>query len=142
MATLTFHDGAVWDNNSALADKYSTRTTGARTLKRVLDPHDGLKSISTAALQSSRLTIVTGTFAFDTSYPTGGEDISEIWNLMPKGVVLSVLFDQPNVAACRTVKVDTGTKKLLGYTDGLVTQVVNTTNLSAITGVRFIAVGY
>lgn len=142
MATMTFGDGAVWDNTSSAADKYSTRVAGGKSgAARFNAPHGAMKSLD-ATDTSTRKCIVTGLFAFDSSYPTGGEDISEIWTLMPKGVVNTVLFAQPDVAACRTVEVDTGNKKLLGYTDGLVTQVTNGTNLSAITGLRFIAIGY
>ncbi len=138
MAKLNLPDETVWDN--AATPKWSTLRAGmARILKfPVLGVGGGLKGLQNGSMP---IKIVSGTFDFDASYPTGGEDISGIWDLFPKGVVDGVLFDMPNVAAARTVKVDTVNKKLLAYTDGLVTQVAGATNLSAVTGLRWFAWG-
>ncbi len=138
MAKLNMPDGTVWDNT--LTDKWSTKAPGQGAIRRVpvLGVAGGLTGLMTG---STPVKIVSGTFDFDTSYPTGGEDISAIWDLFPKGVVSGVLFEMPAVAAAKVVSVDTGNKKLLAYTDGFVTQVTNATNLSAITGKRWIAWG-
>jgi hypothetical protein len=142
MATITFADQSVWDNNSAIADKYTTRQPGhgGRQHRYTNTTHNGLADLETGTGSTAK-TIVSGLFKFDTSYPTGGEDISEIWNLMPKGTVLKVLFDQPDVAAVRYVTVDTGNKKLKGFSTAA-TEVANAVDLSAVASLRFFAVGY
>lgn len=140
MATVTFDNGTVWNNTLSGDAKYSTKTPGhAGQVREMRGIGGSIRGMTTAG---KRPAIVTGTFAFDSSYPTGGEDISAIWDAFPGGSVNTILFEQPNIAAARTVGVDTSGKKLLAYTDGLVTQCTATTNLSAITSLRFIAVGY
>lgn len=139
MAKLNFDDGAVWDN-TLTTDKYSTKVAGhmGRGKANVYVMGGRIRGLDT---NGKPLVLVTGTYDLDSSYPTGGEDISELWNMFPTAYVGS-LFEQPNVAAVRTVSVDAGNKKLIGYTDAFTTQVANATNLSAITGKRFIAWGY
>lgn len=138
MATLTFDDGAVWDNTVGATDKYTTKFPGHMSRGRVQAFALGgrLKGLET---QGKPLVIVTGTYSLDSSYPTGGESISELAAMFPNALV-GVLFEQPNVAAARTVA--RSGNLLLAYTDGFVTEVSNGTNLSAITGKRFIAWGY
>lgn len=94
--------------------------------------------------------IVTGTFAFDSSYATGGEDISDIFNQFTS--CLGVQFSDdgaPITADTKVVNyfpVDHTAKKVMAFgddtTSGVPAQVANATNLSTITGVRFIAWGY
>lgn len=90
------------------------------------------------------LKIVTGTFDFDTSYPTGGEDITGIFNKFAS--TLGCEFFPRNGYTFTT---DYTNKKVLAYqgdnTNAAAApgvQVPNTTNLSTLTGVRFIAWGY
>jgi len=140
MATVTFDNGTVWNNTLSGDAKYSTKVPGhAGQGREVRGIGGSIRGLTTAG---KRPVILTGTFAFDSSYPTGGEDISAIWDAFPSGVVSGVLFQQPNVAAARTVDVNTTSKLLLAYTDGLVTQCTATTNLSAITSLRWVAWGY
>ncbi len=146
MATLTFSDGSVWDNNEATApDKYTTKFPGHTAVRRdgaILTKHGGLSGLESGTGSTAKV-VITGTLQLDSSYPTGGEDISEIWNLMPKGVVLKAQFDNPNSATVRYVVVDTGNKKLICYIDGAAqTQAANLANLSAVPAIRFLAVGY
>lgn len=86
---------------------------------------------------------VSGTFAFDASYPTGGESISDITAqfrtcqgivFQPKG---GYVFDA-----------DISNNKVIAYradydaaADGPLVQVPNTTDLSALTAVPFFAWG-
>lgn len=142
MASVTFDNGAVWDN--LLTDKYSTKVTGHGSRGRIQGYAQGgrLRGLETVG---KPLKIVTGTIQYDSSYPTGGEDISAIdIDGFSNGARVGIIFEQPNVAAARTVAVaGTGaTMKLLAYTDGFVTQVTAATNLSAVAAIRFIAWGY
>lgn len=91
--------------------------------------------------------VVTGTFAFDSSYPTGGEDISAIFDLFNDTTGTSrlngILMDQPLTGSQtgKFLKVDYSTKKVLLYTNASpAVEVTNTSDQSAIT-VRFIAWG-
>lgn len=85
---------------------------------------------------------VVGTVAFDSSYPTGGEALT------PATLGL-IAVDHINVPAKSgyTFEYDYTNKKLLAYwvdtsVDGAAqAQVVDTTNLSTLTGVRFEAFG-
>jgi len=83
------------------------------------------------------------TFDFDNSYPTGGEDISGIFNDFATGGLLQILTNgaQADATNGRFVKVDYTNKKLMLYT-ALGTQATDTSDQSAITGVRLIAIGY
>lgn len=140
MAKLNFDDGAVWDNTVTGTDKYTTKIPGhgSKSNRPVVLVGGDMRGLQTSGRE---LQIVTGTFDFDASYPTGGEDITGVWNMFSRGFG-GMLIAQPNVAAVRTVVVDTANKKLLGYTDAFATQVGAGTNLSAVTGLRFIAWGY
>lgn len=87
--------------------------------------------------------VASGTFAFDSSYPTGGESISEIWDAFKS--VQGIIFPS---RSGYVFDVDYTNKKVLAYysdydavADGALIQVPNTTNLSTVTGVRWFAWG-
>jgi hypothetical protein len=75
------------------------------------------------------------TFAFDNSYPTGGEDISALFNLFRS--VSAVFVSGP---ATRLYEVDYTNKKLKLFT-AIGTEATNASDQSSITGVRLLAVG-
>lgn len=92
--------------------------------------------------------VVTGSFAFDSSYPTGGESVSEIFDLFnsPGGTsrLEGLLFDQPLTGAQtgKFAKVDYTAKKVQLFTNASpAVEVANASDQSAITGLRFIAWG-
>lgn len=110
----------------------------------------GKSALRPVLVQAPRvIKFVTGTFAFDSSYPTGGESISDIFdqfnNVSGTSQLLGVLFES---AGGYTFGVDYSGKKVLAYwvdtsTDGAAqAEVVDTTNLATLTAVRFIAWGY
>ena len=140
MALVTFDNGAVWDNTVSAADKYTTKVPGhgSKSNRPVVLVAGDMRGLQTSGRE---LQICTGTFKFDTSYPSGGEAITEIWNIFSRGLA-GILFAQPNVAAVRTVSVDLANKKLQGYTGAFATEVGNGTNLSAVDPIRFFAWGY
>ena len=90
-----------------------------------------------------QLKIITGSIAFDNSYPTGGEsmDISEMFTNL-----LIVLFESKSGYVFeydysnKKVKARVGDND--GASDGPLAEVANGTNLSALTAVRFLAIGY
>lgn len=96
------------------------------------------------------LKFVTGTFAFDSSYPTGGEDITEIFDCFKE--LLGIQFSDEgapitaNAKIVNSFPVDYAGKKVLAFGDdtttGVPAEVAATTNLSTLTGVRFVAWGY
>ena len=94
--------------------------------------------------QSGRvMKIVTGVYAFDNSYPTGGEDISAIFSEFQQ--VLGMLVEQPITGAQtgKFVKVDYTNKKLQLFTNASpAVEVANASDQSAITALRFIVWGY
>lgn len=101
-----------------------------------------------ALVQSSAVMIfVTGKVAFDSSYPTGGEDISDVANQFPRqllGVVWEgsggYQFETDYTANAEKVKAFYGDNN--NAADGPLIEVPNATNLSALTGVRFLAWGW
>lgn len=140
MAKLNFADGSVWDNTVTGSDKYTTKVPGggAKSNRPLVTIHGDFRALET---QKRHLMFVTGTFDFDSSYPTGGESVAELFSSFPRGLT-GCLVAQPDVAAVRTVEVDTVNQKFIGYSDGFTTEVGNGTNLSTVTGLRFIAWGY
>jgi hypothetical protein len=87
--------------------------------------------------------VVTGTLAFDSSYPTGGESLADIFNMFTSLKLL--LIDQPLTGAQtgKFIKVDYTNQKALLYTNASpAAEVADTSNQSAITDVRFVAIGY
>lgn len=88
--------------------------------------------------------IATGTFDFDSSYPTGGEATTGISDLFAE-----VLYVNLSPKSGYTFEYDYTNNKILAYyadydavADGALIQVPNTTNLSTVTGVRWVAFGY
>lgn len=140
MAKLNFADGSVWDNTVTGSDKYTTKIPGmsAKSNRPMVTIHGDFRALQT---EKRHLMMVTGTLDFDASYPTGGESVAELFASFPRGLT-GALIQQPDVAAVRTVELDTVNQKVIGYTDGFTTEVTNGTNLSAVTGLRFIAWGY
>jgi hypothetical protein len=89
------------------------------------------------------LVVAEYTFAFDNSYPTGGEDISGIWADFKE--VLAVLVDKPPYVAAtgKNIIVDKTAKKLMLYDNAAApAQVANASDQSLVVGVGLIAIGY
>jgi hypothetical protein len=83
------------------------------------------------------------TFAFDSSYVTGGEDISAIWNDFKE--VLAVIVDAPPFVAAtgKNVRIDKTAKKAMLYDNAAVpAQVASASDQSTVTGITLIAIGY
>lgn len=98
----------------------------------------------------SRMTkVLTGKFSFDNSYPTGGEDISEIFNYFNGATGVSrldgMIIEQPIIAGAQTgkfIKVDFANKKLMLFTNASpFAEVGAASDQSAITNLRWIAWG-
>lgn len=90
-----------------------------------------------------QLKILTGSIAFDSSYPTGGEamDISDMFTDLKavffeskRGYVFEYDYDNKKVKAMM------GNND--GAADGPLVEVADKTDLSALTAVKFLAVGY
>ena len=101
----------------------------------------GMNDVRAVGMQ---LKILTGTFDFDDSYPTGGESF-DVSNFFPKGVVAVI----PSPKSGYVFEYDSDDEKLLAYyadydavDDGALIEVANTTDLAAITDVKFVALGY
>ena len=100
----------------------------------------GMNDVRAVGMQ---LKILTGTFDFDDSYPTGGESF-DVSNFFPKGVVAVI----PSPKSGYVFEYDSDDEKLLAYyadydavDDGALIEVANTTDLAAITDVKFVALG-
>ena len=105
--------------------------------------------------RTSPVRFMTGSFDFDSSYPTGGEDISTIFDLFNdvnghSGLlgVTFVLTGAPvtiDTKVITSTRVDYTNKLLLLYgedtTSGIPAQVSNGVNASTVTGLRWIAWG-
>ncbi len=155
MALIRFDNDEVWDNTLSGAARFTKKNPGFASTGRLqaYAQTGRFRSIEAAVAAATgvgagkRLKLVTGVFDFDASYPTGGEDISVIdTDCFQGGGRVGIIFDQPNVAAVRLVAVaGTGAAfKLQGFTfpAGAPVEVAAATNLSAVTGLRFIAWGY
>lgn len=101
----------------------------------------GMNDVRAVGMQ---LKILTGTFDFDASYPTGGESF-DVSNFFPKGVVAVI----PAPKSGYVFEYDSDNGKLLAYyadydavADGALIEVANITDLAAITDVKFVALGY
>jgi len=88
---------------------------------------------------------IQGKIAFDTSYPTGGEAFS-LADMGLAGGVLDFCMFEPESGYI--FEYDHTNNKVLAYycdydavADGALIQVANTTDLSALTDARFIAIG-
>ncbi|HET9672661.1 MAG TPA: hypothetical protein VFQ40_07410 [Actinomycetota bacterium] len=92
-----------------------------------------------------RKKMVYGSLAFDNSYPTGGEDISEAFNLLRGGVARVAIVDQPIQAGAQTgkfAKINKATKKVQLFTNASpFAEVANASDQSLITGLDFVLVG-
>jgi hypothetical protein len=139
MAKINYDDEAVWDNTAA-APGYTT-----------IRPGHGRKNRSISSLMAGAH-VVSGSFDFDASYPTGGEDISDLWQLFanPNDTTAAnrglkrIIVEQPLSGAQtgKFVKVDYTNKKLQLFTNASpAVEVVNASDQSAITGLAFIAWG-
>src|SRR5947207_14904817 len=99
---------------------------------------------------SRQVKVVTGSFDLDNSYPTGGYDISSLWAARSAGGVFAngpwtILVGN---RLGYVLEVDYTTKKLkvywFNYPGGAAAaaaEVTNATDLSTLTGVRFLAFG-
>lgn len=92
---------------------------------------------------NDRRGVVFGTFDLDTSYPTGGYDISALFSEFKLEANAANLHLMVMPRAGYQFDVDYTNKKLLAYQQSAatsaLTQVPNATNLSAVTGVRYAA---
>lgn len=94
--------------------------------------------------------LVTGTLAFDSSYPTGGEAV-DLSSYFPGGTIIQVMAD-PCSSGGYVVGHDYGTPaagKFMAYwcdydagADGALVQVTATTDLSALTAVHVTILGH
>lgn len=90
--------------------------------------------------------ILTGRFSFDSSYPTGGESLSDITSHFRE--VLVILMEQPILTGAQTGKFlrvsGSGTTWVAQlYTNAApFAEVANTSDQSLITNLRFVAIGY
>lgn len=80
--------------------------------------------------------MLTGTFDFGDSYPAGGEDF-DLKPYFPKGIVNVNVFPKSGY----TFEYDETNKKIIAYS-AADTEVTDATDLSALTGVSFVALGY
>lgn len=92
------------------------------------------------------LKFVTGTIAFDSSYPTGGESITAIATQFTE--LLGVTFT-PHLGYVFDVDYTAATQKVLAYYvdnnaagDSAMIEVPDTTNLATLTAVHFLAYGF
>lgn len=93
----------------------------------------GMNDVRAVGMQ---LKVLTGTFDFDSSYPTGGEDF-DVSAYFPKGVVAVLPMPKDGY----TFEYDKDNKKIIAYS-AADTEVTDATDLSALTAVSFIALGY
>lgn len=101
----------------------------------------GMNDVRVVGMQ---LKLLTGTYDFSNSYPTGGEAF-DLSNYFPKGVIAVDIFPKGGYV----FEYDKVNKKVIAYhgdygavADGPLVEVPNGTNLSAITEVSFIAYGF
>lgn len=101
----------------------------------------GMNDVRAVGMQ---LKVLTGTFDFDSSYPTGGEDF-DLSSYFSKGVVGVIPFPQDGYV----FEYDNENEKIKAYyadydasSDGALIEVADGTDLSSITGVNFVALGY
>lgn len=134
MSTINYDDGAV-------------KTVGTAALTTSVSGHgaSGPPLFSGAGGRTQK--VVTGQVSFDASYPTGGEDISDIFDMFRGSTVLGIYFD-PSVPLTsagtgKRLKVDYAGKKLLLYDNAVASaEVVNASDQSGAAAIRFCAWGY
>ena len=95
----------------------------------------GAASSPMYSLSNQAVKTVAGTLTFDSSYPTGGESITDITGQFKE--VFAVFFED---LSNRIVTFDKTNNKALVYT-ALGTEAANTSDQSSI-AVRFLAIGY
>lgn len=100
---------------------------------------------SVVRAQTGRTTTINhGTFSFDSSYPTGGEDISDIFNQHTE--CFFVIMEQPIQAGAQTgkfLKVDHTNKKVQLFTNAApFAEIANASDQSLITGLKWVSVGF
>jgi hypothetical protein len=134
MATITFDDESVYDNNTTAYT--TTRPGGAR------------KVTFWGGKTGRAVKLVSGTFSFDASYPAGGEDISEIAAQFAGNTYYRVIWEQPCLAGAQTgkfVRTDPvrANKKvqLFATSNNPYAEVGAASDQSLITNLGFIAIG-
>lgn len=89
--------------------------------------------------------LVTGHIAFDSSYPTGGEDLTEAFAFLRGGVADQAFIEQPIQAGAQTGKfarINRSTKKVQLFTNASpFAEVANASDQSLITDLGFVLVG-
>lgn len=93
----------------------------------------------------AKIKLVTGIFAFDSSYPTGGEDLADIASYFRGNAWSGLIMEQPIIAGAQTgkfVKINHTTKKAQLFTNASpFAEVANASDQSAIAGLRWFAWG-
>ena len=96
-------------------------------------------------LGAGRQVIITGHIAFDSSYPTGGEDLSEAFAFLRGGVGQGAVIEQPIQAGAQTGKfarINRATKKVQLFTNASpFAEVANASDQSLITDLAFMVWG-
>lgn len=103
------------------------------------------RSVNVTALASRTLTMAVYNFAFDSSYPTGGEDISAIWSDFRVVVGVWATQNDATLADVRLPVVDLTNKKLLLVTTlavGANVEAGSASNQTAVGDVQLLVVGY
>lgn len=108
--------------------------------KMAVGPAKGARSVAMAA-GSAKTTWEVYKLAFDTSYPTGGEDISSIINEWKDILWIGVATFDITIADRREYIIDKTNKKII-VLDAFNTEEGDTTDLSTLTDVRLLVVGY
>lgn len=111
------------------------------------------RRVPVMATASRTVGIYVFTFNFDSSYPTGGEDISTTafadlspWAILKGGVLAILPVQQPGLSSGtgKWVVADITNKKLMVYTNAAAppAEVANGSDQSGITGLTLVAIGY
>jgi hypothetical protein len=132
MATINYDDGAV-------------KTIGTAGLTTA-SPGHGRSGPPVFGSSGRAEKIVTGSITFDSSYPSGGEDISDIFDLFRSTVGVTIIVDQSAVMVSagtgKRTRVDYTNKKLMLYDNAVASaEVANASDQSGAAGLRFIARG-
>lgn len=101
----------------------------------------GMNDVRAVGMQ---LKVLTGTFDFDSSYPTDGEDF-DVSSYFPKGVIAVIVPSKDGYV----FEYDKDDEKIKAYyadydagSDGALIEVADEEDLSSVTGVSFVALGY
>ncbi len=83
------------------------------------------------------------TFDFDASYPTGGEDITAVFNDFQEVIAVIPVMPAYTAATGKELRVDHTNKKLMLFDNAAApAQVANLSDQSTITGVKLLVIGY